>query len=146
MAQAVEFRTYTPVNSRDDLARRIQDAPKEHADAILAAFALLQKVHDAGLLSLVSGLISASDTIINHLAAVADSKQAVTGLRTALILGSLLNTLDPDELEKAMKVEKDVPLLHIIRGLTSKEALQAAFIGVNVLNVVGRALAKQGEE
>src|SRR5215469_14129323 len=122
MAQAVEFRKFTPEDSREDLVRRIREAPTEYAEAILASFALLQKLHDAGLLSLASGLISAGNTIIDHLADVADSPQALTALRATLILGSILNTLDADELHKAMQIEeKDASLLRLLRGLTSKE-------------------------
>ena len=143
MAQAVNFRQFTPKNSRDDLARQTHDIPAEHADALLAAVALLQKCHDAGLLSLASGLISAGDTIIDHLADVADSPQAVTALRTALILGKILNTLDPDELHKAVSVkEQDVSIRRIVRGVFSKETLQMAMIGINLMNVIGKAFAK----
>lgn len=127
--------------------RRIQDAPKEHAEAILAAYDLLQKLHEAGILSLGSGLISAGKTIIEHVAEVANSPQAITALRTALIFGNLLNTLDANELHKAMQVEeKDATIFHIVKGLTTKEARQAAAIGVNVLNVFGKALAKLNAE
>jgi uncharacterized protein YjgD (DUF1641 family) len=143
MAQAVDFRKFTPENSRKDLARRIREVPAEHADAILAAFALLQKLHDSGILSLASGFISAGDTVIDRLADIADSPQAVTALRATLILGSILNTLDADELHKAMQVrEEDVSLLRILKGLTTKESRQVAMIGVNLMNVIGRALAK----
>ena len=141
MAPAVEFRKFTPEDSREDLVRRIREVPKEHAEAILATFALLQKVHDAGLLSLASGLISAGNTIIDRLADVADSPQALTALRTTLILGSVLNTLDADELHKAMQVgEKDASLLRILKGLMTKESRQLAMIGVNLMNVIGKAL------
>ena len=144
MAQPVEFREFTPQNSREDLLRRIREAPADHADALLAAFALLQKLHDAGLLSLASGLISAGSTIIDRLADVADSPQAVTALRTTLILGSVLNTLDADELHKAMQVEeKDASLLRILKGLTTKESRQVVMIGVNLMNVIGKALARR---
>jgi uncharacterized protein YjgD (DUF1641 family) len=144
MAQAVDFRKFTPANSREDLARRIHEVPAEHADAILAAFALLQKLHDSGLLSLASGLISAGNTIVDRLADVADSPQAVTALRTTLILGGVLNTLDADELHKAMQVkEGDASLLRILKGLTTKESRQVAMIGVNLLNVIGKALSKR---
>jgi hypothetical protein len=143
MAHAVEFRTFTPQDSRDDLARRIHDIPTEHAEAILAACALLQKLHDAGLLSLASGLISAGNTIIDRLSDVADSPQAITALRTTLIFGTVLNTLDADELHKAMQVgENDASLLRILKGLTTKESRQLAMIGVNLMNVIGKALAR----
>jgi hypothetical protein len=144
MAQAVSFRKFTPENSREDLARRIREVPVEHADAILAAFALLQKLHDSGLLSLASGAISAGNTIIDRVADVADSPQAVTALRSTLILGSILNTLDADELHKAMQVEEgDASLWKILKGLTTKEARQVAMVGVNLMSVIGKALSKR---
>lgn len=144
MAQAVSFRKFTPENSREDLARRIREVPVEHADAILAVFALLQKLHDCGLLSLASGAISAGNTIIDRVADVADSPQAVTALRSTLILGSILNTLDADELHKAMQVEEgDASLWKILKGLTTKEARQVAMVGVNLMNVIGKALSKR---
>ena len=144
MAQPVGFRKFTPENSREDLARRIREAPTEHADAILAAFALLQKLHDSGLLSLASGAISAGNTIIDRMADVADSPQAVTALRSALILGSILNTLDADELRKAMQVEEgDASLWKILKGLTTKDVRQVAMVGVNLMNVIGKALSKR---
>ena len=143
MAQAVQFREFTPQNSRDDLLRRIREAPSDHADALLAALALLQKLHDAGLLSLASGLISAGSTIIDRLSDVADSPQAITALRTALIFGSVLDTLEADELHKALQVgEKDASLFRILKGLTTKESRLVAMIGINLMNVIGRALAK----
>jgi uncharacterized protein YjgD (DUF1641 family) len=143
MAEAVNFRHFTPENSREDLARRIHDIPTEHADALLAAVALLQKCHDAGLLSLASGLISAGNSIIDHAADVADSPQAVTALRTALIFGNILNTLDPDELQKAVSVkEKDISICRIVRGVLSKEMRVVAMIGINLMNVIGKAFAK----
>src|SRR5262245_56308179 len=127
MAQAVSFRKFTPENSREDLARRIREIPAEHADAILSAFALLQKLNDSGLLSLASGAISVGNTIIDRVADVADSPQAVTALRSTLILGSILNTLDADEFHKAMHVEEgDASLWKILKGLTTKEARQVA--------------------
>ena len=143
MSQAVAFRKFTPENSREDLARRIREAPADHAEAILAAYELLEKLHDAGLLSLASGVISAGNTIIDRLAVVADSQQAVVALRAALIFGSILNTLDADELHKAMQVGKnDASLYRILKGLTTKESRQVAMIGVNLLNVIGKALGK----
>ena len=143
MALAVAFREFTPENSREDLARRIREAPADHAEAILAAYELLEKLHDAGLLSLASGVISAGNAIIDRLAVVADSQQAVVALRAALIFGSVLNTLDTDELHKAMQVQKnDASLFRILKGLMTKESRQVAMIGVNLMNVIGKALGK----
>jgi hypothetical protein len=54
--------------------------------------------------------------------------------------GSILNTLDADELHKAMQVEKeDVSLWKILKGLMSKETRQVAALGVNLMNMIGKA-------
>jgi len=147
MAKAVDFRVYHPENSRDDLIRRIESAPAEHAEAILAGYNLLQKLHETGMLELASGVLSSGKTIVEHATDVVSSRQAVTALRTILIMGSILNTLDPDELHAAMHPEeKDASILTIARKLTSKESRKAALIGANLLNVFGAALMKQGSQ
>ena len=75
---------------------------------------------------------------------MADSPQAVTALRSALILGSILNTLDAGELHKAMQVEKeDVSFWKILKGLMTKETRQVAALGVNLMNVIGKALLRR---
>lgn len=48
MAKAVNFREFTPRNSRNDLIRRIEQAPVEHAEAILATYDLLQELYEKG--------------------------------------------------------------------------------------------------
>ncbi len=75
---------------------------------------------------------------------MADSPQAVTALRSALILGSILNTLDAGELHKAMQVEKeDVSFWKILNGLMTKETRHVAALGVNLMNVIGKALLRR---
>jgi hypothetical protein len=58
MAVAVDFRDFKPVDSREDLIRRVEQAPIEHAAAVLAAYDLLQLLHEKGLLDLLNGLLS----------------------------------------------------------------------------------------
>jgi len=50
MAIAVDFREFTPADSREDLIRRVEQAPVEHAEAVLATYDLLQRLHEKGLL------------------------------------------------------------------------------------------------
>jgi hypothetical protein len=49
MTVAVDFRKVTPVYSSGDLIRRVEQAPIEHADAVLAAYDLLQRDASNGL-------------------------------------------------------------------------------------------------
>jgi uncharacterized protein YjgD (DUF1641 family) len=142
MAVAVEFRTYTPPDSRLDLVRRIESAPREHAEAILEAYDVLQRLHDAGALALVSGLLSAENTVIDKVADVASSKQAVTALRIAMILGGVLTSLDADSVHAAVaEAETRTPSLwQILRTACSREVRKAAGLGVALARVFGASL------
>ena len=103
MAVAVDFREFTPVDSREDLIRRVEQAPVEHAEAVLAAYDLLQRLHDKGMLDLLNGLLSAGDTVVERVVDVVSSKEMVTALRIALIFSNLLSSIDPDKLHAVIR-------------------------------------------
>jgi uncharacterized protein YjgD (DUF1641 family) len=142
MAVAVNFRDFTPQNSRDDLVRRINQAPVEHAEAVLAAYDLLQRLYEKGMIDLFNGLLSASDTVIDRMADVVSSKEAISALRVALIVGRLLTSIDPDKLSAVLSnVSKETPsLLSIGKQATSKDARRGMATAVGLLNVFGEAL------
>lgn len=147
MAAAVEFRTYTPPDSRLDLIRRIESAPREHAEAILEAYELLQRLHDSGALGLVNGLLSAEDTVIDKLTDVVSSKQAVTALRIAMILGGALTSIDADRVHAAVaEAEASTPSLwKLIRMALSQEVRRAVGLGLSLAQILGGSLrAQQG--
>jgi uncharacterized protein YjgD (DUF1641 family) len=132
MAVAVEFRNYTPPDSRLDLVRRIESAPREHAEAILEAYEVLQRLHETGALALVNGLPSAEDTVIDKVTDVVSSRQAVTALRIAMILGSALTSIDADSVHAAVaEAETQTPSVwKLLRAACSKEIRQAAGLGL----------------
>jgi uncharacterized protein YjgD (DUF1641 family) len=142
MAVAVEFRTYTPPDSRLDLVRRIESAPREHAQAVLEAYDVLQRLHDTGALALVNGLLSAEDTVIDKVTDVVSSKQAVTALRIAMILGSALTSIDADRVHAAVaEAETQTPSLwRLLRTACSKEVRQAAGLGLSLARIFGASL------
>jgi hypothetical protein len=142
MAVAVEFRTYTPPDSRLDLVRRIESAPREHAAAVLEAYDLLQRLHDTGALALLNGLLSAEDTVIAKVSDVASSRQAVTVLRIAMILGSALTSVDADRVHAAVsEAETRTPSLwQLLRTACSKEVRQAAGLGLSLAQIFGASL------
>jgi uncharacterized protein YjgD (DUF1641 family) len=144
MALAVDFRVYQPVDSRDDLIRRVEQAPVEHAEAILSAYELLQKLHEKGMLDLLNGLLSAGDTVVNHVVGVISSKEMVSALRMGLIFSNLLSSIDPDKLSAVIAQAGEEPpsLLAIGKQATSKEARRGMAVAVGLLNVLGAALDK----
>jgi uncharacterized protein YjgD (DUF1641 family) len=142
MAVAVEFRTYTPPDSRLDLVRRIESAPREHAEAVLEAYDVLQRLHDTGALALVNGLLSAENTVIDKVSDVVSSKQAVTALRIAMILGGALTSIDADSVHAAVtEAETHMPSLwKLLRISCSKEIRKAAGLGLSLAQIFGASL------
>jgi len=145
MAVAVDFREFTPVDSREDLIRRVEQAPIEHAEAVLATFDLLQRLHEKGLLDLLNGLLSAGDTVVEHVVDVVSSKETVTALRIGLIFSNLLNSIDADALHAVVaRAGKETPsLLALGKQAASKDARRGLATAVGLLNLFGAALNKQ---
>ncbi len=142
MAIAVEFREFTPRNSRDDLIRRVEQAPVEHAEAVLAAYDLLQRLHKKGVIDLLNGLLSAGDTVVERAVDVVSSTEMITALRIALIFSNLLSSIDPDKLHAVISnAGKEPPsLLAIGKQAASKDARRGMAAAVGLLSVLGEAL------
>jgi uncharacterized protein YjgD (DUF1641 family) len=145
MAVAVDFREFTPVDSRADLVRRVEQAPIEHAEAVLATYDLLQRLHEKGLLELLNGLLSAGETVVEHVVDAVSSKEMVTALRIGLIFSNLLNSIDADALHAVVTgAGKETPsLLALGKQAASKDARRGLATAVGVLNLFGAALNKQ---
>jgi uncharacterized protein YjgD (DUF1641 family) len=148
MAKLVDFRTFTPKDSREDLAHRLQEVPNEHAEALLAGYDLLQRLHEKGMIDLVNGLLSAGDTVVERVVDVISSREVVTALRMALIFVNLLSSIDPDALHTVISnAGKETPsLLAIGKQATSKDARRGMAAAVGLLAVFGAALGKQQTE
>jgi uncharacterized protein YjgD (DUF1641 family) len=145
MAIAVDFREFTPADSREDLIRRVEQAPVEHAEAVLAGYDLLQRLHEKGLLDLLDGLLSAGDTVVDHVVDVVSSKEMVTALRIGLIFSNLLSSIDADALHGVLAAAGKEPpsLLALGKQAASKDARRGMAAAVGLLNVFGAALSKQ---
>ncbi len=145
MAVAVDFREFTPVDSRADLVRRVEQAQIEHAEAVLATYDLLQRLHEKGLLDLLNGLLSAGDTVVEHVVDVVSSKEMVTALRIGLIFSNMLNSIDADALHAVVAgAGKETPsLLALGKQAASKDARRGLATAVGLLNLFGAALNKQ---
>jgi uncharacterized protein YjgD (DUF1641 family) len=144
MAMPVEFREFTPKNSRDDLIRRLQQAPEEHAEALLSAYELLQRMHEKGLLDVANGLLSASETVVDRAVDVVSSRQAVTALRVALMFSNLLDSLDPDRMHALLtpSASKAPSLWALGKRALGENARLGMAAALGLLEVFGAALRK----
>ena len=94
MANPLSF-TIPPVDPHLELDRRLARAPREHAEALLVVYDLLQAAHDNGTLDTVHGLIVARDKIFGRLAEFAKTPEGETGLINLLEAARILSSLDP---------------------------------------------------
>jgi uncharacterized protein YjgD (DUF1641 family) len=94
MAKPVAYRVFTPPDSREELKRKIDAAPAEHADAILSGYRLLEEAHQSGTLELLRGALAAQDSIINHVVGLASQPEMVNGLRNLIVLGKVLGNIN----------------------------------------------------
>ena len=87
-----------PRDPRQELRKRLDEAPVEHAEALLDSWELLQQLHDHGVLQLLRGALGASDKLIETAVDASKSDESVRAIRNALILGKMLGSINPEVL------------------------------------------------
>ena len=148
MAKPVQYRVFTPADAREELKRRIDAAPLEHADALLGAYDLLEQAHKSGTLQLLRGLLSAQDAVITHVADVLSSPEMVNALRNLLVVGKLLGNINPTELQAAMVGEKEgrptapPSLLSLVGRMGTADARRGLNVATGLLTALGAAMTK----
>ena len=147
MAAPVEFRHYTPASRRQDLIRRVEEAPAEHAEAVLAAFDLLEQLHDKDVLRILTGLLSAKDTVINHVVGLLTLPEALSSMRILLMMANSFKAIDAEKIHAALHPtdEKAPSLFAIAKTASSEEARRGMAVGLALLTAFGEALGKKDE-
>jgi uncharacterized protein YjgD (DUF1641 family) len=97
MAQPIPLKVPTR-DPRQELNKRLEQAPIEHAEALLDSYELLQKMHDHGVFQLLRGALGATDKIVETAVDVAKSDEAIRAMRNALILAKMLGSINPEVL------------------------------------------------
>jgi uncharacterized protein YjgD (DUF1641 family) len=150
MAHPITFKPQ-PVDYHKELMRRVDEAPREHAEALLVAWDLLQTSHDQGILELAQGLIGGKDAIAGKLAEAANLPESVTAIRNGIAMARILGTLDPEMLQRLAKgfdnaskqhdgEKKEPPSLWtLFRRATSADARRGLSFLTNLLIALGRA-------
>jgi uncharacterized protein YjgD (DUF1641 family) len=88
-----------PRDPREELRKRLDQAPIEHAEALLDTYELLGKLHEHGVFELLRGALGASDKLIEAAVDAAKSDDAIRAIRNAIILGKILAAVNPDVLQ-----------------------------------------------
>jgi uncharacterized protein YjgD (DUF1641 family) len=92
---------------REELRSRLEQAPAEHAEAMLAGYEVLQGLHDRGVLELLRGVLGGGDDILQAGVDAMKTPEAIRGLRNLLILTKVSGAIDPDVLKKFAEAVPD---------------------------------------
>jgi len=150
MANPIAFKP-PPVDPRTELTRRLEAAPVEHAEALLAAWDVLQAAHDQGLLDAVHGVMVGRDTIFGKLAEYAKLPESVNGIRNMISLMKIAGALDPVAMEKMAKAmvaaneehareDKPPGVWHLFRRATGEDGRRGLSLLVRMLSALGRGM------
>ena len=149
MAIPITF-TPTPTDPHLELMRKVEAAPRDHAEALLLAWDTLQTAHDQGVLDLLKGLMGGRDVIAGKLAEAMVLPESIDAVRNLIALARIAAALDPDmlhRLAKAMDQGKQGPqpdgdtpsLFRIIRQATSPAGKRGLSFAVQMLVAIGTA-------
>ena len=152
MANPLVFKP-NPVDPKTELQRRLDAAPREHAEALLVAWDVLQAAHDKGLLDTLHGLIEAKDTIAGKVAEYAKLPEGVAGIRNLLTAAKILTELDPELLDliaKAMssatkehqEEQRPPSLWRLFRRSTNEDSRRGLSFLTMILSGLGRSLKR----
>jgi len=149
MANPLPFKLANP-DLHQELERRLARAPREHAEALLVAWDLLQTAHDKGILDLAQGLIGGRDIIATQLAAAANTPESISAMRNLISMGRILASLDPGTLDHLAKAldgaarqkeaeEKPPSLWQLFRRVTSDDGRRGISFVTTLLTGLGRS-------
>jgi uncharacterized protein YjgD (DUF1641 family) len=136
-----------------ELERKLAAAPREHAEALLVAWDLLQVAHDKGILDLAQGIIGGRDVIATQLAAAANTPESISALRNLISMGRVLAWLDPatlDHLAKALdgaarqkEAQEEPPSLwQLFRRVASEDGRRGLSFFTTILTGLGRSTSR----
>jgi uncharacterized protein YjgD (DUF1641 family) len=124
--------TIAPRDPKAELREKLDQAPVEHADAILKAYDVLQALHDEGVLDLLHGAVGARDDILNMLVKDTNTPTAIRVIRN-LLFGTRVLNLSTD-------AAKPPGLFTLFRRLQSEDSRRGLTAALGFLEAFGRHL------
>jgi uncharacterized protein YjgD (DUF1641 family) len=135
------------------LQARLENAPVAHAEALLAAYEVLQGLHDRGVLDLMRGTLGSGDHVLEIAVAAAQSPGSIRGIRNLLLVVNMLGAIDPDVLKaftqgvpqafRSMVLEPEPPgLWNLIKDFLWNPDFRNGLAALNtMLETFGRTLS-----
>jgi len=142
----------SPRDPAAELRSRLENAPAEHAEALLAAYEVLQALHEQGVFEVLRGALDAKDEILDSVVAAADTPEAIRAIRNLLFWRRILGSIEPEWFKGLFQAipegiaqataerDKPVGLWQVLRRIRSKDSLRAMAAAVDFLEAFGRHL------
>jgi uncharacterized protein YjgD (DUF1641 family) len=143
-------------NPREEVISRLEKAPAEHAEALLAGFEVLQALHDQGVLEILRGVLEGGNKILEIVVDAAKTPEAIRGIRNVMIMSKMLGSIDPELLKKLAEAIPDViegdakaeeteppGWWESLRILRSKNLRRGLAVTNNVLEALGRTFSPE---
>src|SRR5882762_3629095 len=152
MSQPIRLE-FPPRDARAELLTRLQNAPLQHAEALLSGYDLLQRLHDRGVLDLVRGGLGSSDKVLSIIVDAAKAPEAINATRNLLILTKVAFTLEPELLEDVVtavphslaqaREQKPLSLWQLFKKMCSQDTRRALSAMLGILESFGRSLGSR---
>jgi uncharacterized protein YjgD (DUF1641 family) len=149
MAQPIRLE-FSPRDARAELQTRLQNAPLQHAEALLSGYDLLQRLHDRGVLDLLRGALGSSDKVIEIVVDAAKTPEAIIATRNLLILSKVVFSLEPELLEGITKAvpnsltqareERPLSPWQMFKKMCSHDTRRALSTMLNIFESFGKSL------
>jgi uncharacterized protein YjgD (DUF1641 family) len=141
---------------QEELRSRLEKAPDQHAEALLAGLDVLQALHDQGVLELLRGVLGGGNKILEIVVDASKSPEAIRGIRNLVIMTKIPGSVDPEVLKKfteaipdvlagAAKAQETEPpgYWESLRILRSKNLRRGLAVANNLLEALGRNFSAQ---
>src|SRR3989475_10161358 len=133
-----------------ELQTRLQNAPLQHAEALLSGYDLLQRLHDRGVLDLLRGGLGSSDKVLSIVVDGAKTPEAINATRNLLILSKVMFALEPELLENIANAvpnslaqareQKPLSLWQMFKKMCSQDTRRALSAMLGLLESFGKGL------
>src|SRR3989442_12887467 len=153
MAQPIRLEC-PPRDALTELQIRLQDAPLQHAEALLSGYDLLQRLHDRGVLDILRGGLGSSDKVLSIVVDAAKTPEAINATRNLLILSKVMFTLEPELLEDIAravpnslaqaKEQEPLSLWQLFKKMCSQDTRRALSATLGMVESFGKSLGSVG--
>ena len=142
-------------DARSELQTRLQNAPVQHAEALLSGYDLLQRLHDRGVLDLLRGGLGSSDKVLSIVVDAAKTPEAINATRNLLILSKVVFMLEPALLEDIVtavpnslaqaREQKPLSLWQMFKKMCGQDTRRALSAMLGLLESFGKSLGSAAE-